>query len=713
MGNIVNYLKQIITSEKGKDVRQSMHDAIKQVYDDAATSGNANMEVTFARGTENTLNDRLTKMDQVAETTTAELATTKSQLSNIHIDVKIPFGTSLTPAKGDGTTDDTLAIQSILDYMYSLGGGTVFITNGTFKTSSAITIPLGVYVKGTNMFTNGRNVFDGNELPSTIYPTSTTEPVFIIEGACGVDGLVFDYKDQVRYLLSETDEFVKYPPTFQLGITGRGVVGAHIRNIYTVGGSIFAQQYDRTRTNSVEKCIFENISGFVTEIFVNIGYATDLNTFNNIHLNLNDLKPGWLDPNYSVVPYQTKIAKEAVFFKMARVDDFIANNCFGYGMKHMLHMYVETHNDDGTNGGATFTASSLDSCYQAFRIERSKLSLGLRVSNAFYTPQVQLEGGVTCLLSIGNGVSHTNVTFTGISVSGGGVAQITGSSAAQYVVSFDEVSPIVMRENVVTISGQLYAYKNSLVNNEARYARNSVFVIGTDYNAKQNNFSPTPFTTNNVGNTPNQYSLLGKIVLNKQHQFSEGKVHLFGGGTTQATNIERGTLYYYIKQQSALGQLPLVKLILSDNSTLKNTDVFAIIETNTPSQTVVGLYIKINNAYDNIFFSPIMEASDKVFNVIPTQWVNLAPLLQNDTYLPTGTKIISILQDGQYGTATINANSVITIVTHAMGYVPNTILCTAKNNLGNIWVSNITDNVFTINCSIAPTANAVVSYHAR
>lgn len=77
MGNIVEYLTKIKTAIYGKDVRGAMHDAIKQVYDDAATGGDANMEVTFARGTENTLNDRLTKMDEVDQTNTALLATTK------------------------------------------------------------------------------------------------------------------------------------------------------------------------------------------------------------------------------------------------------------------------------------------------------------------------------------------------------------------------------------------------------------------------------------------------------------------------------------------------------------------------------------------------------------------------------------------------------------------------------------------------------------
>ena len=44
--SIQNYLNQIKSAVFGKDVRQSIHDAIKQCYDDASIDhDNANMEV--------------------------------------------------------------------------------------------------------------------------------------------------------------------------------------------------------------------------------------------------------------------------------------------------------------------------------------------------------------------------------------------------------------------------------------------------------------------------------------------------------------------------------------------------------------------------------------------------------------------------------------------------------------------------------------------
>lgn len=76
MSNITNYLNKIKTAIYGKDVRGAIHDAIKQVYDDASVNhGNANMEVVLARGEHNTLNDRLNHADQVQAQTNAKLST--------------------------------------------------------------------------------------------------------------------------------------------------------------------------------------------------------------------------------------------------------------------------------------------------------------------------------------------------------------------------------------------------------------------------------------------------------------------------------------------------------------------------------------------------------------------------------------------------------------------------------------------------------------
>ena len=59
MANIQTYLNNIKTAVFGSEVRDSIHDAIQQCYDDASAKDNANMEVKMARGEYENLGKRL------------------------------------------------------------------------------------------------------------------------------------------------------------------------------------------------------------------------------------------------------------------------------------------------------------------------------------------------------------------------------------------------------------------------------------------------------------------------------------------------------------------------------------------------------------------------------------------------------------------------------------------------------------------------------
>ena len=91
--SITNKLNQIKNAIYGKEVRGAIHDAIKECYDDASVNhDNANMEVKMARGTHNTLNDRLDNADEIQAQTNAQL----SQKANANEVVK----------KGEGSLND-------------------------------------------------------------------------------------------------------------------------------------------------------------------------------------------------------------------------------------------------------------------------------------------------------------------------------------------------------------------------------------------------------------------------------------------------------------------------------------------------------------------------------------------------------------------------------------------------------------------------------
>lgn len=63
MANITELIKKIRSAILGKDVRESIASAIEQCYEDASKNGNANMEVSEARGDYSTLKERLNHSD--------------------------------------------------------------------------------------------------------------------------------------------------------------------------------------------------------------------------------------------------------------------------------------------------------------------------------------------------------------------------------------------------------------------------------------------------------------------------------------------------------------------------------------------------------------------------------------------------------------------------------------------------------------------------
>ena len=80
MGNIRDLLNKIRYATYGKEVRQSIHDAIEECYATASVDhDNANMEVKIARGTHNTLNDRITENEKNQENLSSQLETKASK----------------------------------------------------------------------------------------------------------------------------------------------------------------------------------------------------------------------------------------------------------------------------------------------------------------------------------------------------------------------------------------------------------------------------------------------------------------------------------------------------------------------------------------------------------------------------------------------------------------------------------------------------------
>ena len=109
MANIKNHLNNIKNAMFGKDVRNSIHDAIKQCYDDASVNNdNANMEVKLARGVHNTLNDRLSESDKKQKELSSQL---EHKASKNDLDVERKRIDSFTKLEEGSTTGDAELID--------------------------------------------------------------------------------------------------------------------------------------------------------------------------------------------------------------------------------------------------------------------------------------------------------------------------------------------------------------------------------------------------------------------------------------------------------------------------------------------------------------------------------------------------------------------------------------------------------------------------
>lgn len=145
--DLANLLQQKFDNLEG--VTQSFTDDINSMVAQMEADKNAvianvtvDSEVILARGGENTLGERLDK----------EHSEVTAQLAQMGLNVK-----SLG-AVGDGVNDDTPFIQEAIDILSDLGGGTVFIPQGTFLLSSYGSDGIHLYAKSNvNIVGTGKN----------------------------------------------------------------------------------------------------------------------------------------------------------------------------------------------------------------------------------------------------------------------------------------------------------------------------------------------------------------------------------------------------------------------------------------------------------------------------------------------------------------------------------------------------------------------------
>ncbi|HST10863.1 MAG TPA: glycosyl hydrolase family 28-related protein [Terriglobales bacterium] len=135
-------------------------------------------------------------------------------------------------AKGDGTTDDTAAIQSAINAASATGGGSVVLGVARYFTAGTLTVPAGVVLCGP--FEGPFDINGVNPAVTAVAPTllitNTSSPFLTLQGAgSGITDLLFHYPNQVPTSASAP---TPYPYTIVVKASGTKVARLTATNSY-------------------------------------------------------------------------------------------------------------------------------------------------------------------------------------------------------------------------------------------------------------------------------------------------------------------------------------------------------------------------------------------------------------------------------------------------------------------------------------------------
>ncbi len=176
-------------------------------------------------------------------------------------------------AKNDNATDNTSAIQYVLDSAAHAGGGIVFLPPGKYVVLGTLTVPTGVELKGA-VDVSTAPMGKGSILE--VYSGKGAEsgtPFIKLSSGSGLRGIVFDYPEQLG---DNVPNFYSYPYCIQ--VTGNNVyiVNIGMRGTYN-GIDLFTYKCDNH--------YLDYISGNVLKTGIKVGGNSSGGNISNLQFN--------------------------------------------------------------------------------------------------------------------------------------------------------------------------------------------------------------------------------------------------------------------------------------------------------------------------------------------------------------------------------------------------------------------------------------------
>jgi hypothetical protein len=160
-------------------------------------------------------------------------------------------------AIGNGTADNTSAIQNALNKAGAEGGGIVFLPAGKYKVTGNLTVPSGVELKGASDLAS---VPKGQGSILEVYagknqPDGT--PFLKLSAKSGIRGITFNYPEQISSMTKDPATLPKYPSCIQATGDSVYIVNVGVRATYN-GIDLFTYPCDNHYVDYFAGHVFKN-----------------------------------------------------------------------------------------------------------------------------------------------------------------------------------------------------------------------------------------------------------------------------------------------------------------------------------------------------------------------------------------------------------------------------------------------------------------------
>ncbi|MBJ6363179.1 RICIN domain-containing protein [Paenibacillus sp. GCM10012307] len=322
--------------------------------------------------------------------------TRKPSRKALYIVTNAPFN-----AVGNGTTDNTAAIQNALNQAGTDGGGVVFLPPGKYKVLGNLTIPSGVELKGSS---DVSTVPTGQGSTLEVYAgrgSATGTPFLSVSANSGVRGLTFNYPEQDA---SVSLNVSPYPYMIRATGSNAYIVNVGMRAAYN-GVDLFTNRTDNHYVDSLAGHAFKNA--------IRIGGGAVNGTVKNLQFNVLAFAVGreskfgsW--PNSPIgdnSPVYAYAANNLDFMILGDVVNQTLFNDFHYGSARGL----VTVNENGRGPTGTSLGLGIDGATKAIVFE----SMGTGGFNFINTQIVSIgDSATTRYLETGPNFSGETTFFS-------------------------------------------------------------------------------------------------------------------------------------------------------------------------------------------------------------------------------------------------------------------------------------------------------------